>query len=191
MKPRTIKIWAACIRGQASYARFSFRAVRDRPALIFQEDIDQAFGNRAAPDQAAMDLPALPVDRLIAIAKAERPGEVVRFATQVNGGPLWNMEMATAVTSNMLTSIVSVDARTGRVMRIGERLRSPPIQFIKDLHTELLLGQGGQLALGVVALCFIASIVSGVVVYAPFMRRLPFGTIRATRGPSSMARFII
>jgi uncharacterized iron-regulated membrane protein len=53
------------------------------------------------------------------------------------------------------------------------------MQFIKDLHTELLLGQPGMLFLGLMGLCFVASIVSGAVIYGPFMRRLDFGTLRS------------
>lgn len=121
------------------------------------------------------------LDRLIEIARAERPYEVLRFATAVRDAPLWNMEMGASIESMKLTSIVTIDARTGRIMRVGDRLRSPVIQFIKDLHTELLMGQPGMLFLGLIALCFLASIVSGVVVYGPFMRRLDFGTIRDAR----------
>jgi uncharacterized iron-regulated membrane protein len=148
--------------------------------LVFQEDIDRAFGQRAGPDPAAdASAPHLDLDRLIAIARAARPDEAVRFATAVRGSPLWNMEMGATVESMKLTSIVTIDARTGRIMRIGARLRSPPMQFIKDLHTELLLGQPGMLFLGLMGLCFVASIVSGAVIYGPFMRRLDFGTLRS------------
>jgi uncharacterized iron-regulated membrane protein len=150
--------------------------------LVFQEDIDTAFGQRGALDPAAdASAPHLPLDKLIEIARQARPNEALRFATAVRDKPLWNMEMGASVESMKLTSIVTIDARTGRIMRIGERLRSPVIQFIKDLHTELLMGQPGMLFLGVIALCFIASIVSGVVVYGPFMRRLDFGTVRNKR----------
>lgn len=149
--------------------------------LIFHEDIDRAFGQRAIPDtSAATTASHLPLDRLIEIARQARPGETVRFATAVRGEPLWNMEMATSVESRKLTAIVTVDARTGAIMRTGDRIRSPPMQFLRDLHAELLLDDTGMWILAVVGLCFVASIVSGVVVYAPFMRRLDFGTVRKT-----------
>jgi uncharacterized iron-regulated membrane protein len=38
--------------------------------------------------------------------------------------------------------------------------------------------QPGMLFLGFIGLCFLASIISGVVLYRPFMRRLPYGTLR-------------
>ena len=39
----------------------------------------------------------------------------------------------------------------------------------------------GMLFLGVMGLMLVAAVVSGVVLYAPFMRRLPFGTVRTQR----------
>jgi uncharacterized iron-regulated membrane protein len=88
------------------------------------------------------------------------------------------MEMGASVESRTLTAIVTLDARTGRIMRTGDRIRSPAMQFLRDLHTELLMEQPGMLFLGFIGLCFLASIISGVVLYRPFMRRLPYGTLR-------------
>jgi uncharacterized iron-regulated membrane protein len=50
--------------------------------------------------------------------------------------------------------------------------------MVLRLHTFLLMGLPGELLLGVMGLVFIAAIVSGVVLYAPFMRKLDFGTVR-------------
>jgi uncharacterized iron-regulated membrane protein len=65
----------------------------------------------------------------------------------------------------------------------GARIDAPPadegvMAFLFDLHANLLLGLPGQLLLGVAGLVFFVAVISGVVVYAPFMRRLAFGTIR-------------
>ncbi len=183
MTPKAVRIWKG-VHTWTSLVCTIFLLVLCLTGLplIFQEDIDTAFGQRAVPDPAASaSAPHLPLERLIQIAREARPNEALRFATAVRDKPLWNMEMGPSVEAMKLTSIVTIDARTGRIMRVGERLRSPVIQFIKDLHTELLMGQPGMLFLGVIALCFIASIVSGLVVYSPFMRRLDFGTVRAQR----------
>jgi uncharacterized iron-regulated membrane protein len=53
--------------------------------------------------------------------------------------------------------------------------------FLRDLHTDLFLGLPGALFLGAMALVVIMAIVSGVVIYAPFMRKLEFGTVRTGR----------
>ena len=49
------------------------------------------------------------------------------------------------------------------------------------LHASLPAGLPGTLFLGVMGLLFIAALVSGSVVYGPFMRNLPFGTVRRDR----------
>lgn len=70
--------------------------------------------------------------------------------------------------------------------RSGEEVVAPPFDegvmaFLLDLHAHLLLGIPGQLFLGLVGIVFLVAVVSGVVVYAPFMRRLSFGTVRKNR----------
>ena len=70
--------------------------------------------------------------------------------------------------------------------RSGQRVEAPPFNegvmaFVLDLHAHLLLGIPGQLFLGLIGLVFLVAVVSGVVVYAPFMRKLPFGTVRKNR----------
>jgi uncharacterized iron-regulated membrane protein len=49
------------------------------------------------------------------------------------------------------------------------------------LHTDMFAGLPGKLFLGPMGILFCAAIVSGVVVYAPSMRKLPFGAYRADR----------
>jgi len=46
------------------------------------------------------------------------------------------------------------------------------------LHVDLFAGLPGTLFLGSMGLLLLAAIVSGVVLYAPFMRKLSFGTVR-------------
>src|SRR5256885_17190657 len=51
------------------------------------------------------------------------------------------------------------------------------------LHVDLFAGLPGKLFLGFMGLLLLIAIVSGVVLYAPFMRKLDFGTVRRTRQP--------
>ncbi len=55
------------------------------------------------------------------------------------------------------------------------------MEFLLQLHTDMFLGLPGMLFLGFMGLLLIAAIVSGVVLYAPFMRKLEFGTLRVKR----------
>lgn len=68
----------------------------------------------------------------------------------------------------------------------GEQIPAPQFNegvmyAIFLLHTEMFAGLPGKLFLGLMGLLFAIAIVSGVVLYAPFMRKLDFGTVRATR----------
>src|SRR3546814_860038 len=49
------------------------------------------------------------------------------------------------------------------------------------IHTEMFAGLPGKLFLGAMGFLFALSIISGVVLYAPFMRKLDFGTVRRQR----------
>ena len=55
------------------------------------------------------------------------------------------------------------------------------MDFILQLHTDMFLGLPGMLFLGLMGLLLFAAIVSGVVLYAPFMRKLDFGALRLSR----------
>jgi uncharacterized iron-regulated membrane protein len=49
------------------------------------------------------------------------------------------------------------------------------------LHTDMFAGLPGKLFLGLMGIFFCVAIVSGIVVYGPSMRKLPFGTVRHER----------
>jgi uncharacterized iron-regulated membrane protein len=89
--------------------------------------------------------------------------------------------MASTITAAKSDAIVSVDGRTGRVLHVGTAVRGAVTKFLLDLHTDLFLDQPGMLFQGAMGVCFLLAIVSGVVVYGPFMRRLDFGAIRPRR----------
>src|ERR1700753_3765735 len=146
--------------------------------LIFHDEIDQALGAKAVPDSVAPSTPPLSLDRILDLARAQRPGEVITFAVPDDDEPVWHLFMSTALNSPKLTSVVTIDGHTGRVLRMGDSSRSPLVKFITDLHTDLFLDEKGMLFLGAIGLCFVVAIVSGVVVYGPFMRRQDFGTLR-------------
>jgi uncharacterized iron-regulated membrane protein len=86
----------------------------------------------------------------------------------------------------------SMQAQEGDVIitafdsRSGDRLIAPSsnegvMYFILDLHASMLMGLPGTLFLGLMGFVFLVSVISGVVVYAPFMRKLSFATVRKTR----------
>jgi uncharacterized iron-regulated membrane protein len=72
---------------------------------------------------------------------------------------------------------VIFDAHTGRLLEIPKD-HFDLMNFLLRLHSEIFLGLPGELTMGVMALTFVLSLVSGALIYGPFMRRLQFGTYR-------------
>lgn len=150
--------------------------------LIFHHEIDDALN----PEQwqpANPDGPMLDLDQILAIALAARPaGDVPIFVSFDEDRPVVNVTTGPRPNaSDGEMHFASFDQTSGNLV-------PPPnggevMDFILQLHTDMFLGLGGMLFLGAMGLLFVASIVSGVVVYAPFMRKLEFGTLRVTRSP--------
>src|SRR5262249_50390357 len=180
MTPRTVRTWKDIHKWSSLVCTlFLFMLCLTGLPLIFHEEIDEALGAKPQVDVVSASAPPLSLDRILEIAHAERPTEAITFAVpDDDGDPLWYLFMAKAINSPRVTTVVTVDGHTGRVLRVGGSTRSPFIKFITDLHTDLFLDEKGMLFLGAIALLFVVAIVSGVVVYGPFMRRLDFGAIR-------------
>src|SRR5690606_24912667 len=75
-----------------------------------------------------------------------------------------------------------VDYYTAQILDPAAK-RSGFMAFMLQLHTDMFLGLPGKLFLGLMALLLLVAIVSGVVLYAPFMGRLRFGEVRRDRTP--------
>lgn len=149
--------------------------------LIFHQEIDAL--TRAPELEAAGSAPrSFRLEDMVRRAHREvPPGWKTMFITWDEEKPLINVILVPSMTAGEgEAKILPFDART------GERLKAPPansgvLYFLLDLHSSLLLGLPGTLFLGLIGLVFLVAVVSGVVVYAPFMRRLPFGTVRKDR----------
>jgi uncharacterized iron-regulated membrane protein len=146
--------------------------------LIFYDEIDELIHPPILLDKAAG---TASLDAVAADALKEHPGWFNTFLSYDPEQPILYAGIGpTPRADEDATLYLVYDART------GTRLEAPPLDegvmaFLLDLHANLLLGQAGQLFLGCVGLVFLAAIVSGVVVYAPFMRKLAFGTVRKNR----------
>jgi uncharacterized iron-regulated membrane protein len=77
---------------------------------------------------------------------------------------------------------VAVDARTGEVLA-QPRFDEGFMWVMLKLHVDLFAGLPGKLFLGFMGLLLLVAIVSGVVLYAPFMRKLAFGEVRRQKSP--------
>ena len=115
------------------------------------------------------------------LARAEKPDWPLIFLFWDDRNPMISAVLGKSVSAGEGdVLIVPFDSRT------GERLSAPAknegiMAFILDLHASMLMGLPGTLFLGGMGLIFFISIVSGVVVYAPYIKRLSFTAIRKNR----------
>lgn len=148
--------------------------------LIFRDEIE-ALESGVAAAALPEGTPDAPLDQVVAAARQRYPAESVPYL-------FWDDQRAhtvqVALTPDLKdpqrTHRVAVDARTARVLDEPGPDRGF-LHIMLELHIELFAGLPGELFLGVMGLLFVASLVSGVVVYGPFMRKLDFGTVRLDR----------
>jgi uncharacterized iron-regulated membrane protein len=149
--------------------------------LIFHHEIDEALGYAPEPQGAiegAIDGgPKATIDRIAKAALASDPGKTLQYIA-------WDRDQPGSV---ITYTNVAVDGRPDdAVVRAFDahsatllgRVGAGPMLIVLKLHTDMFAGVPGKLFLGGMGLLFLAAIVSGVVLYWPFTRRLAFGAIR-------------
>jgi uncharacterized iron-regulated membrane protein len=145
--------------------------------LIFHEEIQDATRGYDVPSMPA-DTPRASLDRMVDAAKSRHPGQVIQYMYPDEDNPhIMGATMGRdAVTQDGLEFLV-IDNRTAKVLDEPD-LQSGVMYVLLTLHTDMFAGLPGKLFLGLMGLVFLASVVSGVVVYKPYMRRLDFATVR-------------
>lgn len=149
--------------------------------LIFHHEIGHLLGTEIEAAEMPANTPRISMDRVMEIAKAKHPDKVGMFASQeADDDRIWFVTLATTPTSEVDMKQVAVDARTGEVL--GQPPLSSGFMYIMfSLHVNLFAGLAGMLFLGFMGILLLVAIVSGVVLYGPFMKKLEFGTVRAER----------
>lgn len=145
--------------------------------LIFHDEIDSAL-NPSTWAPAHPDGPRLGIDALLAEALAQRPGDVPLYLSFDTDRPVVNVTTGPAPDApGSAMHFASFDATSGALVPPAE-VGHGVMDFILQLHTDLFLGLPGMLFLGAMGALFVAAVVSGLVLYVPFMRRLAFGEVR-------------
>jgi uncharacterized iron-regulated membrane protein len=150
--------------------------------LIFHDDIDAWLAPPVSRPADAPSTTALSIDALVARARATSPREFVQFVfwDEREPGVLGVGLASTADAPLESVHRLMLDRWTGDVAE-DRPPESGVMETLLDLHRSLLAGLPGELLLGVIALCIVAAIVSGIALYGPFARRIRFGEIRAQR----------
>ena len=150
--------------------------------LIFHHEIGHLTGTEVEAPAMPPGTPMADLDRVVAAAQAQRPGEVVQFLIWDEDDPaLLSLSMAPSPTAPPeALSTVMVDARTATVLA-EPNFREGFMYWMLRLHTDLFAGIPGKLFLGAMGLLFVVATVSGAVLYGPFARHGRFGTVRSGR----------
>lgn len=151
--------------------------------LIFHHEIGHFLGTEIEPPEITAGGSRVSLDRAMETATARYPGKSGMFVSQERDDDrVWYVTLSDTPTSNDGLKQVAVDARTGEVL--GE----PPLDngfmyVMRSLHVDLFAGLPGMVFLGLMGVLLLVALVSGVVLYGPFVRKLPFGAVRRDRSP--------
>ncbi len=148
--------------------------------LIFHHEIGHLLGTEIEAPEMPSATPKTDLDDVFAAAQSRAPGKVPQFASLDDETEnLWFFSFGDTPTAEDRTSVV-VDARTAKVL--AEPNFDEGFMYIMfKLHVDLFADLPGKLFLGAMGLLLVIAIISGVVLYAPFMRKLNFGTVRKQR----------
>ncbi|MFW6157296.1 MAG: PepSY-associated TM helix domain-containing protein [Balneolaceae bacterium] len=148
--------------------------------LIFHHEIDHALGNTVEAPEDVDAEGRVSVDSVVQDAIERSSNEEMQFLVAEPDEPnLWYVRLGESVNGE-ISSFYTYDARTGELLNdypLGQGI----MNTILRLHVDMFAGLPGTLFLGGMGLLLVVSIISGVVLYAPFMRKLTFGIVRRNR----------
>ncbi|MDR6603143.1 putative iron-regulated membrane protein [Achromobacter deleyi] len=153
--------------------------------LVFHHEIEHWLDDAKPLSDVPANTPPAHLDKLVESAKSLYPGEVIDYLFFDPEEPqVWVGMAKTPGDGQVSGHAVRMDARTGDVLLEGPLYTEDKFSFMGimlALHVDLFAGLPGELFLGFMGLLFCVAIVSGVVLYGPFMKKLEFGTVRAAR----------
>lgn len=149
--------------------------------LIFHHEIGHLLGTEIEAPELPGNTAKADLDRMLAVAQARAPDKVPQFASMdEHDENLWFFTFGDTPLDDKQRKTIVVDARTAEVL--GEpKFDEGFLYLMFKLHVDLFADLPGKLFLGAMGLLLVIAIISGVVLYAPFMRKLNFGTVRRQR----------
>ena len=181
MAPKTLRAWFLVHKWTSLVATLwlLLLCVTGLP-LIFAHEIDHATGNSVDPP-VLDEVPAerASVDAMIADAQARYPDEHMQFVVGDPDEPdVTYVRMGASPEGSTINVFDTYDARTGAHLNVYPLEAGGFMGVMERLHVDLYAGLPGTLFLGSMGVFLVLSLVSGVVLYGRFMRKLRFGTVR-------------
>jgi uncharacterized iron-regulated membrane protein len=189
MSPSSVRKWAWVHRWSSLVCTlFMLLLCLTGLPLIFHHEIGHLLGTEVqAPDLPAGS-PRADLDKVLATAQALHPGKVPQYLSrEIDDDRFWYVTLGDTAVDDKNQRFVAVDARTAQVL--GQpKFDEGFMHVMFQLHVDLFAGLPGKLFLGLMGILLLVAIVSGVVLYAPFMRKLTFGTVR--RGKTARVKWL-
>ncbi len=153
--------------------------------MIFSDEIDGLLSDdppyALLPDTA----PPANVDLMVQESRRRHPELMVTSVfidddepqVKVSMAPSW----AAVLADPGIYHVMKFDARSGELIAesgVPGRQKFSLMVALRRLHVDLFTGLPGELFLGVMGLLFVVAILSGAVLYGPYMKKLEFGTVR-------------
>jgi uncharacterized iron-regulated membrane protein len=178
VKARSVRIWSVVHRWTSlvSTVFLLLLCITGLP-LIFHHEIDELLDYAPRPEIVLGNQPKSTVDRIADTALASDPGKVLQYIAWDKDEPGSVIAYTNGAADGKPDDAV-VRAFGAHSAQLLGPVGTGPMLIVLKLHTDMFAGIAGKLFLGGMGLLFLAAIVSGVVLYRPFARRLPFGTIR-------------
>lgn len=158
--------------------------------LVFKDEIDDWLDDGLPYASVPAGTPNADLDHIAAISRQMYPGQIIALIFRSTDEPKVLVSMAPSWkefrADRNSRHFIRFDARTAQVLKQSKPINEESQTFMGvmlKLHKDLFAGLPGELFLALMALLFVVAIVSGVVIYGPFMRKLEFGTVRADRSP--------
>ena len=183
MKSKTIRRWSF-IHTWTSLICTAFLlmlALTGLP-LIFHHEIDHLLGDAPQVKELPAGTPTLDLQQLVLAAQAHRPGEVMQYFGWDDDEPnaVLTIMAPTAGTEPNSSHTFMLDARTGEAIDVPSANGGIMMVMLR-LHVDMFAGLPGKLLLAFMGILFVLAIISGTVLYLPFMRRHDFATVRTDK----------
>lgn len=157
--------------------------------LIFHDEITD-WNHAATLSASSPDAPTLSLDTFAAKALQRYPHDRIASLFADDDEPKVYVSLVAPTPGPHSQHALVLDAHTAAI--IDDTLSPLPSKariqgldtfmgVLLTLHMALFAGLPGQLFLALMTLLFLAAIVTGVVLYGPFMKKLDFGTVRRER----------
>lgn len=156
--------------------------------LVFMDEIDDWLDDSLPFAELTASTPNASLDRFAQISRSMYPGEIITQIFVDDDSPKIVVSMApsweTFRADKNERHFIRFDSRTAQVLKQSKPLKDEKLTFtglMLQLHKDMFAGLTGQLFLAAMGTLFVIAVISGIVIYGPFMQRLDFGTVRADR----------